>query len=58
MQVYAAEIKSTGSSAMDKAKTVVTSCSEKTVRAMLFEATYNIQREANICVRKIYKEDD
>ncbi|XP_033230430.1 uncharacterized protein LOC117181644 [Belonocnema kinseyi] len=57
MQVHIAGIKSTGSSAMNKAKTVVTSCSEKAVRSMHVEATFKIQRKANACVRNIYKQD-
>lgn len=56
MQTDVVGIKNTGTSAMNKAKTVVTSCSEKAVRSLHVEATFNIQREANICVRNIYNE--
>ncbi|XP_051170877.1 uncharacterized protein LOC127287792 [Leptopilina boulardi] len=56
MQTNVNDIKNIGTSSMNKAKTVVTSCSEKAVRYLHVEATFNIQREANICVRNIYNE--
>lgn len=56
MQADVENIKNTGTTAIKKAKTVVTSCSDKAVRSLHVEATFNIQREANICVRNIYNE--
>ena len=57
LQTSVAKVKNARFSAIKSAKNSARSCNAKIVYAMRVEAIFSVYRDANLCIRSIYKAD-